>query len=215
MKYEWRKNDKALYIPKTDPQILTIKSYPYIKISGKGNPNSQSFQKDIEVLYALSYGLKMAPKQKIDIKGYFEYVVFPLEGIWSLTKEGINLFNQGQSIISLKDHFSYELMIRQPDFLTKDLFEFIKMRVHQKKANDNLLNAEFFISDEKLICQALHIGSFDDEPKSFKKMEDYAQSLGYTRASKDHTEIYISDPRKTSVDKLKTTLRFEIIKNIH
>ncbi len=215
MKYEWRKNDKALYIPKTDPQILTIKSYPYIKISGKGNPNSQSFQKDIEVLYALSYGLKMAPKQKIDIKGYYEYVVFPLEGIWSLTKEGINLFNQGQSIISLKDHFSYELMIRQPDFLTKDLFEFIKMRVYQKKANDNLLNAEFFISDEKLICQALHIGSFDDEPKSFKKMEDYCKSLGYTRTSKDHTEIYISDPRKTSVDKLKTTLRFEIIKNIH
>jgi hypothetical protein len=209
MKFEWRKQDKHLYFPK-NPEIITLNSYPYIKISGEGNPNGEMFQKHIEVLYSLSYGVKMLLKNNDAIKNYYEYTVFPLQATWSLTAEGIKKYTQGIPIIDLKDYFSYELMIRQPDFLTKDIFNQIKDTVINKKHNPLLNEAKFFFSKETKVCQAMHIGSFDDEPKTFKRMESFALAQALPRKSREHTEIYLSDPRRTAVEKLKTTLQFEV-----
>lgn len=211
MKYEWRKHDKSLYLPK-HIEIKTLESMRYIVISGQGNPNSELFKKHIEVLYNLSYGIKMAPKKNIEILDYFDYTVFPLQGKWSLTQEGINQYNSGVSIIDLKDEFSYDLMIRQPKFVSKELFELIQSNVYKKKNNPLLLDARFVITNPVTICQSMHIGSYDNEPITFKLMENYINDHGYLRKSKDHTEIYISDARKTAVEKLKTTLQFVIEK---
>jgi len=210
LKYEWRKQDKKLYIPKTNPEIITLKPYKYIKVTGEGNPNSENFQKGVETLYGLSYGLKMAPRNKVTIEGYYDYTVFPLEGRWNLTKEGIKKYNQGIPITELKDFFSYEIMIRQPEFITNEIFDLIKERVFTKKKN-TILEAELYTSEEMLICQALHIGSYDNEPATFRLMEEFCENESYKRKSKSHIEIYIGDPRKTDIEKLKTTLRFEII----
>lgn len=212
MKYEWRKNDKAIYIPKTKPEIIELEPYTYITISGKGNPGSENFRKDIEALYSLAYTIKMSPKKGFEIKGYFDYVVFPLEGVWNLNEEGRVLYKQGTPIVDLKDYFTYDLMMRQPDFITEDWFHTFKELAAKKKKNPKILDVKYVLSTKKLVCQCLHIGSYDNEPTTFKLMEEYTLENGYNRVSKIHTEIYLSDARKTDESKLKTTLRFNIIK---
>ena len=211
MKYEWRKQDKDIYLPKKI-HITKIDSYKFIVIEGKGNPNSAEFNQCVEALYALSYGIKMAPKKNIQIDGYFEYTVFPLEGLWDLSEKGKELYNAENSIIDIKDELVYQIMIRQPEFVTDELFDSIKESVYLKKKNKKILDSKLINSKETTVCQTIHIGSYDNEPETFHNMEIHCQDHGYERISKVHTEIYISDPRKTSPEKLKTTLRFEVKK---
>lgn len=209
MKHEWRKHEKHIYLPKEQPSLLRVPLMKYITIEGVGNPNSEEYAKTIEALYGLSYGIKMAPKKGVEIKGYFEYTVYPLEGFWTLTEEGIHLY-KGDGVKDIKDHLKYKMMIRQPDFVTIDLFNEIKRNVFEKKKNNRMLEASFEIIKEGKNLQMLHVGSYDSEPESFQIMEEYCQKKGYTRVSKDHKEIYLSDPRKVHESKLKTVLRFKV-----
>lgn len=209
MKYEWRKKDKAIYLPKQVPSIIDLDSMKYITIEGVGNPNSEGFRKCIEVLYGLSYPIKMSiKKENIDN----DYTVFPLEGVWSLTNEGIKRFLEGEDIKNIKDDFKYKLMIRQPSVLDNDGFQVYQNLVSEKKGNPDILAARFEIIEEGLNCQMMHIGPFDDEPKTFAIMEQYCKDFGYQRIGKTHKEIYLSDARKVEPSKLKTTLRFKIEK---
>src|SRR5690554_6941398 len=91
----------------------------FICIDGKGNPNNEDFQKRIEVLYTLSYAIRMSPRKGINIPGYFEYTVYPLEGFWDLTEKG------RKSEVLLKDELVYAIMIKQPSFVTKEVFDSI------------------------------------------------------------------------------------------
>jgi len=211
MKYEWRKCDKKLYIPKTEPEITNLESYNYIVVDGTGNPNSESFQNAIEALYALSYTIKMSLKKSNSISDFYDYTVFPLEGIWDLTEEGKEMFQEGSLIIDIKDHLKYQLMIRQPEFVTKNVFDSFLEPTFKKKKNDLIMKARFYESPQETVCQCLHIGSYDLEPATFAKMESFCNQNNYKRESKIHTEIYLSDARKTAVEKLKTTLRFKVV----
>lgn len=206
MKYEWRKKDKKLYLPKNSPEVIDIPKMSYFTIEGKGNPNGEDFKKCVEALYSLSYTIRMLPKKEIYPLGYYEYTVFPLEGFWDLDEEGrkLNYLN--------KDHLVYKIMIRQPDFVDAQLFEFAKDMVVKKKKDLLIDNVKFEEIEEGLCLQMLHIGSFDSEPQSFDLMEKYCIENGYKRESKIHKEIYLSDPRRVEVDKLKTVLRFKISK---
>lgn len=206
MKYEWRKKDKSLYLPKNKPEIVDVPKLSYFTLEGKGNPNSEGFQKCIETLYAISYTIRMMPKKGIVPEGYFEYTVFPLEGIWDLDEEGRKLDYLD------KNHLVYKLMIRQPDFVTEELFKNALEMAKQKKKELLLDDVRFEEIDEGLCIQMLHNGSYDNEPESFDLMESFCIESGYRRESKVHKEIYISDARKVSEDKLKTVLRFKIIK---
>src|SRR5690554_5624681 len=117
MKHEWRKQERGIYLPKQTPEILTIPNYQFFMLKGRGNPNHQDFEDRLKVLYGLSYAIRMMPKQGHLPEGYFEYTVYPLEGIWDLTEKG-----RGQAVID-KDELIYTLMIRQPGFVTQALFE--------------------------------------------------------------------------------------------
>ncbi len=210
MKYEWRKKDKHLYLPKATPTILNIPPMRYLTITGTGNPNSESFSQCVAALYALSYGIKMSPKKGIIIPGYYEYTVFPLEGKWDLTTEGRKLHDTGISIVKLKDNLEYKVMIRQPDFVDNDMLDMIRETVYKKKKNENILEVVLETIDEGLSCQMLHQGSYDNEPESFAKMEKYCIENGYIRWEQSHKEIYLSDPSKVAPERLKTTIRFKI-----
>ncbi len=96
--------------------------------------------------------------------------------------------------------------------MTDALFESIKQTAFEKKKNPKILKTKLVTSKESNVCQTIHLGSYDSEPATFKLMEEYTEEQGYSRLSKTHTEIYISDPRRVSPEKLKTTLRFDIIK---
>ncbi|UPM52778.1 GyrI-like domain-containing protein [Gottfriedia acidiceleris] len=203
-KLEWRKSLKEIYLPKSKPSKIKIPTFKYITIEGKGNPNNELFKENVEALYSLAYAIKMLPKKGIVPEGYFDYTVFPLEGVWDLDEEGRKLDYLN------KEHFLYKLMIRQPDFVTEDLTYIILDQLKQKKKNPLLANVKLESITEGLCVQAMHIGSYDDEPRTFKLMEEFCMVNHLQRVQKTHKEIYISDARKTQPEKLKTVLRFQV-----
>ncbi len=204
-KIDYKKDYKDIYLPKS-PMLIEIPKMKYVMIDGKGEPQSENFQKAIQSLYTMSYSVKMAPRKGIEIKDYQEYTVFPLEGMWDLIDidKGFNK--------NLKSNLKWTLMIRQPDFITEDKFNEIKELTKKVKKDIDIDNVYFKELAEGLCAQIMHLGSYDDEPATFSKLEEYVESQGYHRSYKTHKEIYISDFRKTEVDKLKTVLRIKINK---
>ncbi|MDF2674083.1 MAG: hypothetical protein K0R09_2351 [Clostridiales bacterium] len=203
-KIDYKKDFKNIYLPKTTPTIIDIPKMQYIMISGTGNPNGEEFAKYTEALYSISYAIKMSYKSKDIPEGYYEYTVFPLEGIWDLIDKSKPSTD--------KDNYKYTIMIRQPDFLIEELFEKFLEQTKKKKPNPKLEKLSFGEITDGLCCQVMHIGSYDDESESFGRMETFCKESGYIRASKIHREIYLSDPRKTEVSKMKTVLRFSVKK---
>ena len=214
MKHEWRKKEKLVYIPKAVPTIINLPPMLYVTIEGQGNPNSESFAGDIGSLYAISYGIRMSSKGENPIKDYFEYTVYPLEGSWGLNQKGIDLYTSGKPVIELKDYLTYKLMIRQANFVTETVFKTFKELAHKKTKNARILDLKLETIEEGLSCQMLHLGSYDDEPTSFTLMEEYCKENGYKRVSKMHKEVYLTDARKTAPEKQKTTIRFQIQKEV-
>ncbi len=202
MKVDYKKDFKQLYMPGKQPSIVDVPRMPFFTVSGSGNPNGEDFSQAIEALYSMSYAVRMSYKSEEVPEGYYEYTVFPLEGEWDLvdrTKPPTD-----------KSNLKYTIMIRQPDFVTEQWFMRWLDKVKNKKANPYLDNVRFENREEGLCCQMMHLGSFDDEPASFARMEAFCIANGYRRASKLHREIYLSDPRKTESDKLRTVLRFHV-----
>jgi hypothetical protein len=152
----------------------------------------------------LSYTVKMMPKKGVTPEGYFEYTVFPLEGVWDLAEDA------RQAAVLDKDKLIYTIMIRQPDFVTESLASEVIDTVKQKKPYPLLSKATFELLEEGMCLQMMHHGSYDDEPASFARMEQYCEENNLKRISKLHKEIYISDVRKTPLEKLKTVLRFKV-----
>lgn len=204
IKHEWRKKEKELYLPIKQPIFLNIKKMKFITIDGQGNPNRIDFQKKTEALYSFSYAVKMACKKGISFKNYYDYTVYPLEGVWDISEDAKK---RGDFT---KDDFVYKIMIRQPEFFDNKVFEYGKEAVKNKgmKLFDELRFEEI---EEGLCVQMMHIGSYDAEDVSFKMMEGFCGENGYKRVSKVHREIYLSDPRKVMGEKLKTVLRFKIL----
>lgn len=132
MKHEWRKKEKEYYIPKEKPQLVEIPEFKFLTLKGQGNPNSEGFAKAIETLYSLAYAIRMMPKKGIIPEGYFEYTVYPLEGIWDLTEKG-----RAEEVLK-KDELVYTLMIRQPEFVNEEVFN-IAMDIAKKKKSNPLL----------------------------------------------------------------------------
>ncbi|MDP3306436.1 MAG: GyrI-like domain-containing protein [Erysipelotrichaceae bacterium] len=203
-KYEYRIEDKADYFPPTHPTVTQIREHNYICVKGEGNPNGEAFGLDVEILYALSYAIKMSYKGSDIPLGYYDYTVFPLEGIWDVIDKTLVNFR--------KDNLKYTIMIRQPEFVTVEVFEKFKKLTKSKKVNLDIEKATFETFEDGWCCQKMHIGSFDDEPASFAQMETHVRENGFVRADKTHREIYLSDPRKTDVSKMKTVLRFRVAK---
>ncbi|WP_040205288.1 GyrI-like domain-containing protein [Neobacillus jeddahensis] len=203
-KVDYKKTFKSLYIPKAKPEIIDVPSMKFIMVEGTGDPNGPEFGQAVEALFTLSYAVKMSYKSTEVPPGYYEYTVFPLEGIWDLVDLSMSERD--------KNNFKYTLMIRQPDFLTNVWFETFLAQTKKKKPNSYLDKVMFSEMTDGLCCQMLHKGSYDDEPVSFELMEKFCEEQGYIRISKTHREIYLSDPRRTDREKLKTVLRFKITK---
>ncbi|WP_054955578.1 GyrI-like domain-containing protein [Paenibacillus dakarensis] len=201
-KINYKKDFKELYLPKKSPEIIKVPKMPFFMVDGSGDPNGEDFAKATEALYSLSYAVRMSYKNDVVPDGYYEYTVFPLEGVWDLLDRSKPATD--------KSNFKYTIMIRQPDFLTEEWFKRFLEQTIKKKPNPFLEKIRFEQAEDGLSCQMMHIGSFDDEPESFARMEEFCTEQGYIRASKIHREIYLSDPRKTEQAKLKTVLRFHV-----
>ena len=209
MPFDFKKEYKELYQPKSKPQIVEVPPMNYIAVRGTGDPNEDdgAYQQAISVLYAMAYTLKMSYKTDYKIAGFFEYVVPPLEGFWWQDDvDGVNYAD--------KSGFHWISVIRLPDFVTKSDFDWAVQTAAKKKQMD-CSSAKFLTIEEGLCVQMMHVGSYDDEPASVALMDDYLTENGYVNdltAERLHHEIYLSDPRKTAPEKRKTILRHPIKK---
>lgn len=209
MPFDFKKEYKELYQPKSKPQITAVPPMNYIAVRGTGDPNEDggAYQQAISVLYAVAYTLKMSYKTDYKIAGFFEYIVPPLEGFWRQDDvDGVNYAD--------KSGFHRISVIRLPDFVTKTDFDWAVQTAAKKKHLD-CSSAEFLTIEEGLCVQMMHVGSYDDEPASVAVMDEYLAQNGYANdltAERLHHEIYISDPRKTAPEKRKTVIRHPIKK---
>lgn len=209
MAFDYKKEYKEFYMPKNKPEIVTVPKMNYIAVSGKGNPNQEDgeYKQSIGLLYGIAFTIKMSYKSDHKIDGYFEYVVPPLEGLWwQEDRKEIDFEN--------KEKFHFISMIRLPDFVTKEVFEWAVEEATKKKKAD-FSKVEFLTYEEGVCVQCMHIGSYDEEPATIEKMDAYAVGNGYEidiTDSRYHHEIYLSDPRRCAIDKLKTVVRHPIKK---
>jgi len=209
MAFDFKKEYKEFYMPKNKPQIVNVPKANYIAVRGKGNPNDEggAYQQAMSVLYSVAYTLKMSYKTDYKIEGFFEYVVPPLEGFW--WQEGIDGVDYTN-----KDAFQWISVIRLPDFITKKDFAWAVETAARKKKLD-CSSAEFLTIDEGLCVQIMHLGSYDNEPETVAIMDAFLKENGYVNDFNEtrlHHEIYLSDPRRTAPEKLKTVIRHPIRK---
>ena len=207
MAFDYKKEYKDLYMPKATPIIVDVPEMKYIAIDGRGDPNEPGgeYQQALGVLYPVAYALKMSYKTEYRIDGFFEYVVPPLEGLWWTDNAIADDFTD-------KSAFRWIAMIRIPDFVEGDDVEWAKREVLRKKGIDTSL-LYFRAFEEGLCAQIMHIGSYDTESVSLEAIDRFVESNGYKKditARRRHHEIYLSDPRKCSPEKMKTVLRIPI-----
>ena len=206
MAFDFKKEYQELSVSKK-PQIVTVPSINYIAVRGNGDPNETggAYQQAVGVLYAVAYTLKMSYKTDYKINGFFEYVVPPLEGFWWQDDiHGVDYSN--------KSAFNWIAVIRLPDFITRQDFEWAVATATRKKGMD-CSAAEFLPVEEGMCVQIMHIGSYDSEPETVAVMDEYLAHNGYVNDMADgrfHHEIYLSDPRKCSPENMKTVIRHPI-----
>ena len=209
MTFDYKKEYKELYMPKNKPSIVEVPTMNYIAVRGKGNPNEENgdYQTAIGLLYGIAYTIKMSYRGTHKIDGFFEYVVPPLEGLW--WQDGIKGMDYNQ-----KDQLNYISIIRLPNFVKKADLAWAIEEIGKKKKQD-FSRVEFLTYDEGICVQCMHIGSYDTEPATIDLMHKYMKENNFELDITDkrlHHEIYLSDPRKCDLGKLKTVIRLPIKK---
>jgi len=203
-KVDYKKDFKDLYLPKATPTIIDVPSMTFIMVDGKGDPKGKEYQDAVSLLYALSYTIKMKGK---DFPGYFDYTVFPLEGLWW---DEDDVFD-----IDKRDDWHWISMIRQPEFVTPDIFKWTAELTQKKKPALDFSKARIETFNEGLCLQMMHLGPYAEEPETIDKMKTYMKQNEFTdMTGKDrkHHEIYLSDPNKAKPEKMKTVIRLPISK---
>ncbi len=207
MAFDFKKEYKEFYMPKDKPGIVTVPKMNFIAVRGQGNPNEEDseYKYSIGLLYGIAFTIKMSKKGNHQIEGFFDYVVPPLEGFW--WQDGVDGIDYAH-----KENYQFISVIRLPDFVTKEDFNWAVQEAAAKKKTD-FSKVEFLTYDEGVCVQCMHIGSYDDEPATVALMHEFMEKQGYALDITDqrlHHEIYLSDARKVAPEKLKTVIRHPI-----
>lgn len=207
MAFDYKKEYKEFYMPKSKPELVTVPSMNFLAVRGSGDPNQEGgdYKRAIGLLYAVAFTIKMSKLGDHRMAGYFDYVVPPLEGLW--WQEGTDGIDY-----SRKADFQWISLIRLPEFVTRAEFDWAIAEATAKKGGD-FSQVEFFSYDEGLCVQCMHIGPYDAEPATIAAMEAYAASQGYVPdhgAGRYHHELYLSDARRCKPERLKTVIRIPV-----
>ena len=197
-KVDFKKQLKHLYQPSAKVvSVVDVPQMNFLMIDGQGDPNtSQEYQEAMTALYTISYQLKFTIKQR---DPELDYVVPPLEGLW--WAEDMEVFS-----LNDKDAWQWTAMILAPDQVTQALFEKAVEEVQRKKDLPGLVRLRLERYHEGLSVQIMHIGPYAEEAPTIEKLHAFAREEGYRLRGKHH-EIYLSDPRRTAPDKIKTVIR--------
>lgn len=202
-KVDFKKTLDSYHAKRHEFRVIEVPALQYLMVDGYGDPNtSEEFSNAVSALYPLAYKLKFASKLGLDK----DYTVMPLEGLW--WSKDMTAFTSARD----KSKWNWTLMIMQPDWITQDMFKIVVEKVAEKDPPLYLDKVRLEALDEGLCVQTLHIGSFDDEADILEEMHhDFIPSQDL-KMTKKHHEIYLSDFRRVSPDKLRTILRQPVIK---
>lgn len=207
MPFDYKKEYKEFYLPPKTPEIVTVPAMNFLAVRGQGDPNKEggAYKQALGLLYAVAFTIKMSKRGNHDLKGYFDYVVPPLEGLWWQDKiKGVDC--------TRKQDFMWISLIRLPEFVTKEAFDWAIQEATEKKQQD-FSAVEFFSWEEGLCVQCMHIGPYDDEPATVAAMDAYAEAQGFATdfgEGRFHHEIYLSDLRRCKPERMKTVIRHPI-----
>lgn len=204
MPFDYKKEYKEFYLPPKTPGLITVPSMNFLAVRGQGDPNEEGgdYKQALAMLYAVSFTIKMSKLGKHRLEGYFDYVVPPLEGLW--WQEGVRGVD-----FSRKDAFQWISLIRLPEFVTRDVFDWAIREATEKKQQD-FSPVDYLSWEEGLCVQCMHIGPYDDEPATVAAMREYAEVQGCEEdfgENRFHHEIYLSDVRRCRPERLKTVIR--------
>ena len=198
-KIDFKKELKHLYNPPAKAfTVVTVPAMQFLMVDGHGDTNvAQEYADALETLYAVAYKIKFASKNELDK----DYSVPPLEGLWWAAD--MDTFTTSRD----KSQWDWTMMIMQPDWITRDMFEAACRLASKQKELAALPKLRLETYDEGLAVQIMHIGSYEDETGTLHKLHhEYMPANGFTFGGKHH-EIYLSDPRRVAPEKLKTVLR--------
>lgn len=197
-KIDLKKEMKQLYAPSAkETSVLEVPPMSYLMIDGVGDPNtSKEYMDSIEALYAVSYTLKFMAKKS---DNPIDYVVMPLEGLW--WADDMDEFS-----VENKNTWKWTSMIMQPSFVTKAMVSQALEQVEKKKELAGLSRIRFEKFEEGLSAQIMHIGPYATETPTVSNLHKSIEDNGYSLRGKHH-EIYLSDPRKSAPERLKTIIR--------
>ena len=209
MSFDFKREYRDLYQPKTSPTIVEVPPMRYLAVEGSGDPNAEdgAYTHALELLYGMAYTLKMSYKTDHAIEGFYQYVVPPLEGFW---------WQPGIAGVDFADKSSFHWLsvIRVPEFVGRSDFDWAVETASKKKGLDfSAVRLEEI--DEGLCVQCMHVGPYDDESATVEAMHALAFAQGFELDFSDarrHHEIYLSDPRKTEPAKMKTVVRHPVRK---
>jgi len=197
MKTDLKKTFKELYAASAKtPALVEVPRFQFLMVDSAGDPNANPFfQEAVTALFSLSYTLKFNLKKEQGL----DYSVMPLEGLWSA--DDMSAFH-----LDRKDDWKWTLMILQPDFITPEMVSRAAPQIHQKRPTPHLEKVRLNHFYEGLSAQVLHVGPYCDEGPTIEGLHQFIKDRGFQLGGRHH-EIYLSDPRRTSPEKLKTILR--------
>jgi hypothetical protein len=195
-KLDLKKTYKALYAAKEQPALIEVPELHYLMVDGHGDPNDNPlFTDGMGAVYGLAYTLKfMLKKQSVA-----DYAVMSLQGLWWAE-------DPGDFPAGARDRWQWTLMILQPDFVTPELVEAARVEMARKKAAARLEEVRLERLAEGLCAQVLHVGPYSEEGPTIARLHTFIAAQG-RRACGKHHEIYLSDPRRTMPEKMKTIIR--------
>lgn len=197
-KYDLKKAHKELYAPSAQEfSRVDVPEFQYLCVEGHGNPGTAAaYSQALEALYSVSYALKFHSKNTLGR----DYVVAPLEGLWWASDMEVFVARE-------KDAWSWTMMINQPSWITAAMVAVAVAKAGEKKELPALNKLLFESMFEGSCVQILHHGSYDDEGPVLKRLHEQYLPENNLEFNGKHHEIYLSDPRRTAPEKLKTILR--------
>jgi hypothetical protein len=196
VKIDFKKELKHLYRPsRKEFGVVDVPEMAFLMMDGHGDPNVEpAYEEIVETLYGVAYTIKFASKAMGK-----DYVVPPLEGLW--WAEDMDTFR-----VDDKAAWQWTMMVMQPDWVTEGMVDEARDEVAEKKELSRLPDLRFETYHEGLSVQIMHIGPYDAEGPTIERMHAFIADNGYEPDGKHH-EIYLSDPRRTKPENLKTVLR--------
>ncbi len=192
------KEHKAEYVTPKEPVLIDVKPAKYLTITGKGAPGGTEFQQCVGALYGAAFTIKMTKK----FAGQ-DYKVCHLEGQWWGDQETSDFSGLPP------ESWNWRLLIRVPDFIKATDLKAATKNLKKKGKGDEISNVKLETIKEGKCVQMLHVGPYGDEGRTISRMMEHARAQGRFFSGLHH-EIYLSDPRRVPVARLRTILRHPV-----